>query len=155
MWNVLKTNYIIPWMMKLVWNVIIICCMNKIGCSPGQFTNSGKSNGICYLLTHYCLCHVCQRWHYDIQTGQQATSKQTIVGYVIQCCSMIQLRLETVAWSWQGLNQVKHCVSGICTTDLWRIIKDINTSSYRPWFLVWPWVAKFVFSRRFYIQRSF
>lgn len=89
-------------------------------------------------------CHVCQRWHYDIQTGQQATSKQTILGYVIyvQCCSMIQQRLETVAWSWQ----VKHCVSGICTTDLWRIIKDINTSSYRPWFLVWPWVAKFVFS---------
>lgn len=30
-----------------------------------------------------CLCHVCQRWHYDIQTGQQATSKQTILGYVI------------------------------------------------------------------------
>lgn len=139
--------------MKLLWNVIIICCMNKIGWSPDQFTNFGNSffqqifrkrNGICYLLTHYCLCHVCQRWHYDIQTGQQATSKQTILGYVIyvQCCSMIQQRLETVAWSWQ----VKHCVSGICTTDLWRIIKDINTSSYRPWFLVWPWVAKFVFS---------
>lgn len=58
---------------------------------------------------------------------------------------MTQQRLETVAWSWQ----VKHCVSGICTTDLWRIIKDINTSSYRPWFLVWPWVAKFVFLSAF------
>lgn len=80
-------------------------------------------------------------WHTN---GTASYIKKTILGYVIyvQCCSMIQQRLETVAWSWQ----VKHCVSGICTTDLWRIIKDINTSSYRPWFLVWPWVAKFVFS---------
>lgn len=138
--------------MILIWYVIIICCMNKLAdhqtCSqileipsPVDFP---KENGICYSLTHCCLCHVCQRWHYDIQTWQASyikTNNSRLRNTVLQYEQTADRNGRTII---TRLRKPSFKCLGTCTAGSWIILIDINI----PLFHVW-WVAKFVFFSSF------
>lgn len=144
--------------MILVWNVIIFCCMNKIGSSPDLFTNSGNPFSgrfsererdlvIIDALRSVSRVSTMTLWHTNGTASYIKTNNSRLRNTVLQ---YDQTALRNGRMIITRLRKPIFACLGTCTADSRIILKDIN----RPLFLVWPWVAKFGFFSPF-LERAF